>query len=260
MGRRVGRRRALALVASHWPPAATVGSAEAAASLRDLRRIVDLVAAQSIDPLVREARVQSNAAGAAARAAARAKLAPTVETLRLTALTLFDAMIDPQVRGLPRRDRRLPRDADQPIGRSALHPTRDHGPRAYSGDSAGYGCSPRPPVHPRGSSVKAVLLAGGLGTRMREETEFRPKPMVEVGGKPVLWHIMKIFATLRRHRRSSSASATRASDPGVLPQLRARATTTSRSRSASTRRSSFHDAAPRGELDGDGRRHRATAR
>jgi glucose-1-phosphate cytidylyltransferase len=43
--------------------------------------------------------------------------------------------------------------------------------------------------------VKAVLLAGGLGTRMREETEFRPKPMVEVGGKPVLWHIMKIFST-----------------------------------------------------------------
>ncbi len=43
--------------------------------------------------------------------------------------------------------------------------------------------------------MKAVLLAGGLGTRMREETEFRPKPMVEVGGKPVLWHIMKIFAT-----------------------------------------------------------------
>ena len=43
--------------------------------------------------------------------------------------------------------------------------------------------------------MKAVLLAGGLGTRMREETEFRPKPMVEVGGKPVLWHIMKVFAS-----------------------------------------------------------------
>lgn len=42
--------------------------------------------------------------------------------------------------------------------------------------------------------MKAVLLAGGLGTRMREETEFRPKPMVEVGGKPVLWHIMKTFS------------------------------------------------------------------
>jgi len=41
--------------------------------------------------------------------------------------------------------------------------------------------------------VKAVLLAGGLGTRMREETEFRPKPMVEVGGRPVLWHIMKML-------------------------------------------------------------------
>lgn len=37
------------------------------------------------------------------------------------------------------------------------------------------------------------MLAGGLGTRMREETEFRPKPMVEVGGRPVLWHIMKVL-------------------------------------------------------------------
>lgn len=43
--------------------------------------------------------------------------------------------------------------------------------------------------------MKAVLLAGGLGTRMREETEFRPKPMVEIGGRPVLWHIMKILST-----------------------------------------------------------------
>lgn len=42
--------------------------------------------------------------------------------------------------------------------------------------------------------VKVVILAGGLGTRMREETEFRPKPMVDIGGKPVLWHIMKLYA------------------------------------------------------------------
>src|SRR5262249_46601794 len=42
--------------------------------------------------------------------------------------------------------------------------------------------------------MKAVILAGGLGTRLREETEFRPKPMVEVGGRPILWHIMKLFA------------------------------------------------------------------
>lgn len=42
--------------------------------------------------------------------------------------------------------------------------------------------------------MKVALLAGGLGTRMREETEFKPKPMVEVGGKPILWHIMKNFA------------------------------------------------------------------
>jgi glucose-1-phosphate cytidylyltransferase len=43
-------------------------------------------------------------------------------------------------------------------------------------------------------AMKAVILAGGLGTRLREETEFRPKPMVEIGGKPILWHIMKLFA------------------------------------------------------------------
>jgi glucose-1-phosphate cytidylyltransferase len=43
--------------------------------------------------------------------------------------------------------------------------------------------------------MKALLLAGGLGTRIREETEFRPKPMVEVGGRPILWHIMKHLST-----------------------------------------------------------------
>jgi len=42
--------------------------------------------------------------------------------------------------------------------------------------------------------MKTIILCGGLGTRLREETEFRPKPMVEVGGKPMLWHIMKIYA------------------------------------------------------------------
>jgi glucose-1-phosphate cytidylyltransferase len=43
--------------------------------------------------------------------------------------------------------------------------------------------------------MKVALLAGGLGTRIREETEFRPKPMVFVGGKPILWHIMDRYAT-----------------------------------------------------------------
>lgn len=42
--------------------------------------------------------------------------------------------------------------------------------------------------------MKALILAGGYGTRMREHTEFRPKPMVEIGGRPVLWHIMKNLA------------------------------------------------------------------
>jgi glucose-1-phosphate cytidylyltransferase len=42
--------------------------------------------------------------------------------------------------------------------------------------------------------MKAVILAGGLGTRLSEETQLRPKPMVEIGGKPILWHVMKIYA------------------------------------------------------------------
>lgn len=42
--------------------------------------------------------------------------------------------------------------------------------------------------------MKVVILAGGIGTRLREETEYRPKPLVEVGGYPIIWHIMKIYA------------------------------------------------------------------
>ena len=42
--------------------------------------------------------------------------------------------------------------------------------------------------------MQVVILCGGLGARLHEETEFRPKPMVEIGGKPILWHIMKIYA------------------------------------------------------------------
>jgi glucose-1-phosphate cytidylyltransferase len=44
-------------------------------------------------------------------------------------------------------------------------------------------------------AVKAVILAGGLGTRLSEETHLRPKPMVEIGGRPILWHIMQIYAS-----------------------------------------------------------------
>jgi len=43
-------------------------------------------------------------------------------------------------------------------------------------------------------NIPVVILCGGLGTRLREETEYRPKPMVEIGGRPILWHILRIFA------------------------------------------------------------------
>jgi glucose-1-phosphate cytidylyltransferase len=42
--------------------------------------------------------------------------------------------------------------------------------------------------------IKVVILCGGMGTRLREETEYRPKPMVDIGGKPLIWHIMKIYS------------------------------------------------------------------
>ena len=42
--------------------------------------------------------------------------------------------------------------------------------------------------------MQSVILAGGLGTRLSEETSLMPKPMVEIGGKPILWHIMKILS------------------------------------------------------------------
>jgi glucose-1-phosphate cytidylyltransferase len=51
------------------------------------------------------------------------------------------------------------------------------------------------PEHP----MKAVILAGGLGTRLSEETELKPKPMVEIGGKPILWHIMKMYSAHQVH-------------------------------------------------------------
>ncbi len=47
--------------------------------------------------------------------------------------------------------------------------------------------------------MKAVILAGGLGTRISEETNVKPKPMVEIGGKPILWHIMKLYSSYGIH-------------------------------------------------------------
>jgi glucose-1-phosphate cytidylyltransferase len=49
-------------------------------------------------------------------------------------------------------------------------------------------------VHSEQKPMKVVVLAGGLGTRISEETSVRPKPMIEIGGRPILWHIMKIYS------------------------------------------------------------------
>ena len=49
--------------------------------------------------------------------------------------------------------------------------------------------------------MKTVILAGGLGTRLSEETTVRPKPMVEIGGRPILWHIMQLARLDQRNFR-----------------------------------------------------------
>ena len=49
--------------------------------------------------------------------------------------------------------------------------------------------------------MKAVILAGGLGTRLSEETNLKPKPMVEIGGMPILWHIMKMYSAHGIHNQ-----------------------------------------------------------
>jgi glucose-1-phosphate cytidylyltransferase len=63
--------------------------------------------------------------------------------------------------------------------------------------SSGYDARDDPPKSSEENQehyMKAVILAGGLGTRISEETHLKPKPMIEVGGKPILWHIMKIYS------------------------------------------------------------------
>ena len=68
--------------------------------------------------------------------------------------------------------------------------------------------------------MKVVVLCGGLGTRLREETEFRPKPMVEIGGRPILWHIMKIYAHCGFREFVTLPRVPRQHDQGILFELR----------------------------------------
>jgi glucose-1-phosphate cytidylyltransferase len=55
-------------------------------------------------------------------------------------------------------------------------------------------------------AMKAVILAGGLGSRLSEETSLRPKPMLEIGARPILWHIMKLYAAHVAIREGALAS------------------------------------------------------
>ena len=87
--------------------------------------------------------------------------------------------------------------------------------------------------------MKAVILAGGSGTRLSEETEVRPKPMVEIGGRPILWHIMKHYAHARLQRVRRRARLQGRGHQALLPRLplaerRPRRSTSARGRSSRT--------------------------
>ncbi len=67
--------------------------------------------------------------------------------------------------------------------------------------------------------MKVVLLAGGFGTRISEESGVRPKPMVEIGGRPILWHIMKIYSHYGSERFYHLLRVQGIYDQGVFFQL-----------------------------------------
>ncbi len=62
--------------------------------------------------------------------------------------------------------------------------------------------------------MKVAILAGGRGTRLSEETDVRPKPMVEIGGKPILWHIMKYYESFGFDEAASKPTSDEAGRPG----------------------------------------------
>jgi hypothetical protein len=76
----------------------------------------------------------------------------------------------------------------------AFDPTPRNVTSRCNGNGPGQGGRRRPDSLSLGEPHLLVILAGGLGTRMSEETHFKPKPMIEIGGKPVLWHIMKMYS------------------------------------------------------------------
>ena len=67
--------------------------------------------------------------------------------------------------------------------------------------------------------MKAVLFAGGFGTRLSEATNLIPKPMVEIGGKPILWHIMKTYSHYGTMNSSSAAATNNMSSKNILPTI-----------------------------------------
>lgn len=65
--------------------------------------------------------------------------------------------------------------------------------------------------------MKAVIFAGGLGTRFSEQTQYMPKPMIEIGGKPILWHIMKYMPHMTSRSLSFAVDTNSMSLKSILP-------------------------------------------
>ena len=140
-----------------------------------------------------------------------------------------------------------------PFGGLSEYPHAGLGPRApkvRAGADTLCGMSRRPQRQGR------ARCCGGQGTRMREETEFRPKPMVEIGGRPILWHIMKLYAAHGFNDFVLCLGYRGDDDQGLLPEL-PRCTTRDFTVDLAQRRRVELPPPPRRGLARDARRHRA---
>ena len=68
-------------------------------------------------------------------------------------------------------------------------------------------------------NIPVVILCGGKGTRLREETEYKPKPLVEIGGRPILWHIMKGYSYFGFNNFILCLGYKGGNDKGIFPEL-----------------------------------------
>ena len=127
-----------------------------------------------------------------------------------------------------------------PSSRNRVRSTSELGHTSHTHYGRNRPCTTRLPADRATTrrDIPVVILCGGMGTRLREASEKLPKPLVDIGGKPILWHIMKTYSALRLPAVRPVPGLQGRPDPALLPRLPRAPRTTSPSSSARTRRRS----------------------